>query len=163
MTDVILQMMLYTRDLLELDEAYIKDGRSNYNQQSPTELLVVVDSLAEQKLSHSQNFDGGATTQTLYANSYELATVTINFYGDDALTYAQRFQNYAMTQKGADAAYDKNLTVYSPSAPVNLRKLTGNRYINRYEVTVQVAFNNTAELEVASFVAVNLDEILFEE
>lgn len=163
MTDVILQMMRYTRDLLNLSEDSIKDGRTNFNQQSPSASLVVIDSLAEVHLSHSQSFDGDALPQTLYTNSYERATITVNFYGDNALSRAQLFQNLVLTQSGADAAYGKNLTVYSPSAPVNLRKLTGNRYVNRYEVTVEVAFNNFAEIGIPSFLGVDLDDLLFEE
>jgi hypothetical protein len=130
-------LKMFVRDVLELPEAQIKSGRDNAVQSNFETDYIVVDDLApSERIAGSLDFDGVTEVQTI-SNVY-MTTFTIDFYGANAYDYCNRFVLLARSQKAYALKKVLGIGIYQVSSIQDLKKLTGQQYGNRYQVTIKV-------------------------
>lgn len=128
---------IFIRDLLELPETQIKSGRDNAVQTDFNIDFIVVDDLApSERISGSLDYDGDAEVQTI-SNNY-MTTFTIDFYGNNAYDNVNRFVLLARSQSAYESKKVLGIGIYQVSSIQDLKKLTGQQYGNRYQVTIKV-------------------------
>lgn len=131
------KLKIFIRDLLSMPEAQIKSGRDNAVQSNFNTDFVVVDDLApSERIAGSLGYDGVAEVQTI-SNVYR-TTFTIDFYGDNAYDNCNRFVLLARSQSAYESKKVLGIGIYQVSSIQDLKKLTGQQYGNRYQVTINV-------------------------
>lgn len=151
MIDPVKQLAKYVRDLLGLNECFIALGRDNkYDNQK--DLLIILDDLspALQK-SVTKTYDGAVEVQTIDAAMVGLFTV--NFYGngDKAREAAFLFMGLSHSESSRTLQKTHGISIYRSSQIVNLKQLAGKTYHERYEITLNVGYNITNDLDVLRF------------
>lgn len=152
------QLALYTRDLLNISESIISIGRLNkYDDEKQNQ--IVIDNLSPAiQQSVTKTFDGNDELQKIDANY--LGQFTINFYGKDAQSNASTFIVLTNTEEARTLQKTYTIAVYRVSQITNLKRLAGKVYDNRYEITLNVGYNITSEIDRLRFDEAQFDEIL---
>lgn len=140
MTDAVtIQLMRYTRDLLEHPEQFIKAGRQNFERQHFEQPYIVIDSLAgDVPLASSESYDGAAEKIT-YSEQVSRPFVW-DFYGPEAHDLCRRFRLLARSQSSLELQDALAVTVYHPTAATDVKALTGQQYGERMQLQCQVHY-----------------------
>lgn len=140
MTDpVTIQLMRFTRDLLEHPEQYIKAGRQNFDRQQFEQPYIVIDSLAgDLPLTASESYDGDAEKMT-YSEQVSRPFVW-DFYGFTAHDLCRRFRLLARSQASLELQQALGVTVWHPTAATDVKALTGQQYGERMQLQCQVHY-----------------------
>lgn len=141
-----LKSALVIRDLLQQPEgSVVIIGRENLRRDDFNSLQIAIDSLSPAtRVASGQSFDGDNELMTI-GQRYR-APVTVNFYGDDAYTEAERFMLLLESQAGYDAQRLHSVTMYAVSSITDVKLLTGEQYSNRFELTLNVFYNVSADV-----------------
>jgi len=131
------KIKMFIRDLMGMNEASILSGRDNNSQNDFNTDLIVVDDLSpSQRLAGSLGFDGDSEVQTI-SNTY-ITSYTIDFYGDNAYSKANDFALLVRSQQAYELKKSLGIGIYQVSSIQDLKKLTGQQYSNRYQVTIKI-------------------------
>ena len=155
MSDAIIQVAKYIRDLLSKTEEVVKIGRSNVNQDNFTNEFIVIDSIAPQTLISSNN--SFSNNNINIVNRFKIP-LSIRFYGDNALTNANLFLGLSTHQKGTELSIDYGVEIYRMSSLLDLSNLLGSQYYNLYEITLNCKYNYMATISTD---AINYNDIEF--
>ncbi len=139
-----LQLSRFIRDLLDHGEQLIKQGEINFERDDFTLDFIVVSEISSVPLSIPKKFDSDAEVMT-YAVSMS-ATMTIDFFGDNANTLRLAFMQLGNSQKGYELQRDMELTVHNPSTSTSLKQLTGAQYSPRFQLAVNIRYNETTDV-----------------
>lgn len=146
MTSVEEKLRYFVGLLMDMDKKYVVRGRENNFQEDYETDYVVVDDLApSERISGSLDFDGDAEVQTI-SNNY-ITTFTIDFYGTNAYDKSNEFVLMARSQKAYELKKVLGIGVYQVSSIQDLKKLTGQQYGNRYQVTLKVEDSRAVEVD----------------
>lgn len=131
------KLKIFIRDLMGLPESQILSGRVNDNQDDFETDYIVVDSLASvQRITGNIDYDGVNEVQKI-TNNY-ITTFTLDFYGNNAYQYSNDFACLIRSQQAYELKKDLQIAVYQVSTIQDLKRLTGQQYGNRYQVSVKV-------------------------
>lgn len=134
--------MLVIRDLLNHDEKNIKLGRINESQAKGTTDYIVVDSIsASQPITKSKAYNGD--TEKLKVSSGNRMPITVDFYGTNAYTNANKFQILLKTDKARWLQKDYKISIGAVSGITDVKQLTGQQYTNRYQVSLMVTYTES--------------------
>ena len=151
------QLKRYIRDLLDIEECHIKNGRDNqYDNQK--DLLITVDNLSPAvEQSVTKTFDGDEEVMTIDAAM--LGQFSINFYGNKgkARESAFLFTTLRSTESAKTLQKKYGITIFRISGITDLKQLAGKTYHERYEITLNIGYNITNSIETLRF-----DEAQFE-
>ena len=137
---------LFIRDLLTYDEQLIRIGRQNYDITDFTIGYIGVDSLgSSRRLASGEKYDG-TLEQMTYQQQWQ-APVTISFYGSDAWTTATNFSLLIQSQKSLELQESLGIGVFQSSGLTDVKMLTGQQYGERQEVTLNVRYSTTANVD----------------
>ena len=137
---------LFIRDLLGYNEQLIRIGRQNYDIDDFTIGYIGVDSLgASRRLASGEKFDGTLEKMT-YQQQWQ-APVTLSFYGSDAWTTATNFALLIQSQKSLELQDSLGIGVFQASGLTDVKMLTGQQYGERQEVTLNVRYSTTANVD----------------
>ena len=141
-----LKTALVVRDLLQQPEgSVVIIGRDNLRRDDFNALQIAIDSLAPAtRVAEGQSFDGDSELMTI-GQRYR-APVTINFYGDQAYSEAERFMLLLQSQAGYDAQQLHSVTMYAVGSITDVKLLTGEQYSQRFELTLNVFYNVSADV-----------------
>lgn len=130
-------LMMFIRDLLTVPEEQIKDGRTNAIQDDFNTDYIVVDALApSERVAGNLSYNGTTERQTI-SNTYK-TDYTVDFYGDNAYDNCNNFVLLARSQRAYELKRDLGIGIYQVSSIQDLKKLTGQQYGNRYQVTIKI-------------------------
>jgi hypothetical protein len=153
MIDPVKQLAKYIRDLLGLEECFISLGRDNkYDNQK--DLLIIVDDLSPAiEKSVTKSYDGSDNVEKQTINSNVLGQFTVNFYGnkEKARENAFVFSTLKYSESARTLQKTHGISIYRTSTIVNLKQLAGKTYHERYEITLNIGYNITNELDVLRF------------
>jgi len=160
-TDPLKRLYLYIRDLLNIDEsAGILDyGRENdYDNQTGSK--IIVDNLApSNQLSITKTYNGD--TEEMNIISQMSGSFTINFYGANAYQYATDFIILNRTEEARTLQKTHEVSVFRTSQIVNLKRLAGKNYDDRYEITLNLTYNITKDVPRLRFDEAQIGDVLF--
>jgi hypothetical protein len=139
-----LQLSRFIRDLLDIDEQLIKQGNDNFEREDFTLNYVVVAEVNAIPISIPKTYDG--TAESMKYGALMSASMTIDFFGVDANTRKNLFILLANSQKGYELQRDMQLTVSNPSTVTNLKQLTGTQYSPRFQLAVNIRYNETTDV-----------------
>lgn len=146
MNEALKQTAIFIRDLLGYSESLIRIGRDGYNIDDFTTGYIAVDSLgAAQRLASGQTFDGDAESLT-YAQQWQ-APVTVTFYGDGAWDRANEFALRIQSQPSFELQQAQGISVFQASQLTDVKILTGQRYGERLELTLNVQYSVSVDIE----------------
>ena len=144
--DIEKKLKLFIRDLLNLPEDQILSGRTNRDQSNFNTDYVVVDDLApSDRISGGLKFDGVSEVQSI-SNVY-ITTFTVDFYGDNAYDNSNNFVLLARSQQAYELKKNLGIGIYQVSSIQNVKKLTGQQYGNRYQVTIRVEDSRSVNVD----------------
>jgi hypothetical protein len=140
-----IQLSKFVRDLLDHDEQLIKQGNDNFEREDFTFDYIVVSEISAIPISIPKTFD--ADTEFMKYGALMSASMTIDFFGSEANTKKNHFILLANSQKGYELQRDMQLTVSNPSAVTNLKQLTGTQYSPRFQLALNIRYNETTDVK----------------
>ncbi|MBE0469593.1 MAG: hypothetical protein IBX55_08835 [Methyloprofundus sp.] len=148
MSHYTVKLARFVRDILDQPEfAVVQIGRQNLRRDNFSDLQIIIDSLgAAKRLNASEKYDGNTELMT-FAQQYS-APCTVNFYGDDAGTMAEKFALLAQSQKGYELQLLHKIAVFNVSSITDLKLLASEQYSQRFEVALQVQYTISADVEM---------------
>ena len=139
------KLQLVICDLLDYDEQLIKRGESNKIKLNDKTNYIVVNSLSPALAqTKGQSFDDVEEVLVL-ATGYRMP-VTIDFYGTDAYTNANKLQLMLKSDRARYLQTLHQLAVAAVSAVADVKQLTGQHYVNRYQLTLNLLYNESLAL-----------------
>ena len=146
MTTVDKKLRYFVGLLLDMDKEEIVHGRVNVDQDNFNKDIIAIDDLApSERVSGGMSFDGDTEVQNI-ANVY-ITTFTIDFYGDNAYDNCNTFVLLARSQKAYELKKDLGIGIYQVSSIQDLKKLTGQQYGNRYQITLKVEDSRAVDVD----------------
>ena len=143
MTDVVLQVMRYTRDLLTHDEALIHAGRTNFEIKDFDLNYIIVDYLTSPRQYIQQQYDG--TNEVMKLTHNYTASMTIDFYGLDAFTTAHRWVALYSGPSSNALQLQYGIRILTPSTINNINFLTATTNQNRLQLSFNTRYNLTVD------------------
>lgn len=132
--------------LMDLPKEQVVHGRINITQDNfKTDYVVVDDVAPSERVSGGMTFDGDTEVQNI-ANVY-MTTFTIDFYGDNAYDNGNNFVLLARSQKAYELKRDLGIGIYQVSSIQDLKKLTGQQYGNRFQITLKVEDSRAVDVD----------------
>ncbi len=86
---------------------------------------------------------------------------TINFYGANAYQYATDFIILNRTEEARTLQKTHEVSVFRTSQIVNLKRLAGKNYDDRYEITLNLTYNITKDVPRLRFDEAQIGDVLF--
>lgn len=147
MNPATLGLARFVRDLLGQPEfTVVQIGRNNFRRDDYDALQIIIDNLGPAvRLNSSEKYDGDAEIMT-YAQQWR-APCTVDFYGDEAYDQAQKFILTCQSQAGYELQLQHGVTIYEASQITDVKWLTGEQYSARYQVSLQVQYTISADVE----------------
>lgn len=140
------KLQLVICDLLDYDEQLIKRGEVNDVRLDGETDYIVVNSLSpSQARTKGSQYDGEEEKLTL-SSGYRMP-VTVDFYGTGAYTNANKFQLMLKTDKARELQIVNQITVTAVSDIADVKQLTGQQYVNRYQITLNLLYNESVVLD----------------
>ena len=151
---------LFIRDLLVYGEQLIRIGRQNYDITDFTIGYIGVDSIGPaRRLASGEKYDG--TLEVMQYQQQWIAPVTVSFYGDEAWSTAANFALLIQSQKSLELQESLGLGVYQASGLTDVKMLTGQQYSERQELTLNVRYATTANVDTLRIDTARIDLINF--
>ena len=142
---LLIKMAILIRDLLAWQESKIRIGRENFEQVNFNDDMIIVDQLGDSsRASGDENFDG-VTEVMSYTDKYK-TTVTIDCLGDGAYDNANRLAGLLKSQAAFDKKMTLGFTVYRVSSIADIKRLTGQQYGNRVQMSVIAEDDRTVDV-----------------
>lgn len=135
------------RDLLPHSEELIKIGREGIVRGQFDKDYIAIDSLAPaQPLARGKSYDGVAEKLTISSRMRQ--AVTLDFYGSNAYTNAEKLQLLLKSDKALDLQEQHVITVGAVSQVTDVKALTGQQYGNRVQVELTIQYSPSVVLDV---------------
>jgi hypothetical protein len=142
----LVKLALFVRDLLDYDEADIRIGRLDFDTGDFSDNLISIDALSPAtRLSGGKTYDGDDEVESI-AEIWNQPT-TITFWGDDAFSVAEEFIIKLSSQASLEIQEEHELTVFKTSQFTDVKRLTGQQYNERFEITLNIHYNLTADID----------------
>lgn len=140
------KLQLVILDLLNYDEQLIKRGEVNQIRVDDEANYIVVNSLSPAAaVTKDKSYDDVAEVLTIGAK-YRMP-VTVDFFGVDAYQNATKFQLMLRTDMAADMQNLHKMTIMAASSLADVKQLTGSQYVNRYQLTLNLLYNESVALD----------------
>lgn len=129
---------LFLVELLSFDTTKILFGRYNFEYIDFNDNIIVIDSFTSQMLATQDSFNN---VDTRYINSFIRHTATIDFFGKDAESTANKYIALSRSQLATDLIYKYKVKPYYFTNYQDLKMLSGTDYNNRIQITLFVDEN----------------------
>jgi len=148
MTDIVAKVCKFTEQLLAYEHDLILRGRDNFERVDFSKNYIVIDDLVSTVVSSVEQFKGD---QSIYSKVLNMRSIiTLNFYGSNALSNAQRWATIKGLQAGREIQSELRIDILQTGSIRNLKALTGKQYNDRYEVECTCWYNIEEEVEINS-------------
>ena len=149
----------FVRDLLVLPESVVILGRTNKQRGDTNALQVVVDQLAPASvLTDTYEFDGDA--ELTKVDNLMRGVFTIDFMGSTAYTIATKYMAMQRSQLAADLRRNLGINVGFADTITDVKLLSGTQYSERYQVTLNMTYNNSLAIPTNRIDTIIIDNII---
>ena len=134
-----IQIANYVQSLMNDENLIIIVGRENYETVAFTKDIILIDPLTvARNISSTDSYNGTDEIQTF--TTYFNQLFTLDFYGDNAYTNANKFVALLRSEKASWYLKDNNISMLNANSIIDLKDLLGTDYTNRYQVEVSVNY-----------------------
>ena len=157
-----IQVANFTKALMNDNNLIIILGRENFENVDFTKDLILIDSLtAAKNISATDSYNGTSEIQTF--TTYFNQLFTLDFYGDNAYTNANKFVALLRSEKANWYLKDYNLSMLNANSIIDLKDLLGTDYVNRYQIEVSVNYFVNVDISTLKIDTINYEITLVEE
>ena len=157
-----IQVANFTKALMNDINLIIILGRENFENVDFTKDLILIDSLTPAKnISATDSYNGTSEVQTF--TTYFNQIFTLDFYGDNAYSNANKFVALLRSEKANWYLKDYNLSMLNANSIIDLKDLLGTDYTNRYQVEVSVNYFVNVDISTLKIDTINYEITLVEE
>lgn len=144
--DVLKSTAIFVRDLLSYDESLIRIGRFNFELDGLESNYIAVDAISPMvRLGGGQYFD--STSEVMEYQEQWRIPVIISFYGTSAHTNANNFRLLLQSQASIELQDSLSIAIFKGSSLMDIKNLTGQNYNNRLDLTINVEYSISAEID----------------
>lgn len=149
MNEGLVRFARYVRDLLQQPEGdsnggVVYLGRDQFRSEDFEALQIVVDGLAQDRLiSTSEKYDH--VNEIMHKSQVWDKALTIDFYGDGAYQEALKYTALLNSRLSTDLQQTLNIAVYQISTITDLKRLTGEQYIERQQIEVKIRYTTSID------------------
>lgn len=141
-----IQVADFTKALMNNEDLIIILGRENFENVDFTQDIILIDSLTPTRnISSTDSYNGTDEIQTF--TTYFNQLFTLDFYGNNAYTNANKFIALLRSEKANWYLKDYNLSMMNVNSMIDLKDLLGTDYTNRYQVEVSVNYYVNVDVE----------------
>lgn len=157
-----IQVADFTKALMNDNNLIIILGRENFENVDFTQDIILIDSLTVAKnISAMDSYNGTSEIQTF--TTYFNQLFTLDFYGDNAYTNANKFVALLRSEKANWYLKEYNLSMLNANSIIDLKELLGTDYTNRYQVEVSVNYFVNVDIGTLKIDTINYEIRLVEE
>lgn len=157
-----IQVANFTKALMNDINLIIILGRENFENVDFTKDLILIDSLtAAKNISATDSYNGTIEIQTF--TTYFNQLFTLDFYGDNAYSNANKFVALLRSEKANWYLKDYNLSMLNANSIIDLKDLLGTDYVNRYQIEVSVNYFVNVDIGTLKIDTINYEITLVEE
>ena len=157
-----IQIADFTKALMNDEDLIIILGRENFENVDFTKDLILIDSLTPAKnISAMDSYNGTSEIQTF--TTYFNQLFTLDFYGDNAYTNANKFVALLRSEKANWYLKDYNLSMLNANSIIDLKDLLGTDYVSRYQIEVSVNYFVNVDIGTLKIDTINYEITLVEE
>ena len=157
-----IQVANFTKALMNDINLNIILGRENFENVDFTKDLILIDSLTVAKnISATDSYNGTSEIQTF--TTYFNQLFTLDFYGDNAYTNANKFVALLRSEKANWYLKEYNLSMLNANSIIDLKDLLGTDYTNRYQIEVSVNYFVNVDISTLKIDTINYEITLVEE
>lgn len=157
-----IQIADFTKALMNDTNLIIILGRENFENMDFTKDLILIDSLTVAKnISSTDSYNGTDEIQTF--TTYFNQLFTLDFYGNNAYTNANKFVALLRSEKANWYLKDYNLSMMNANSIIDLKDLLGTDYTNRYQIEISVNYFVDVAIETLRINTINYEISLVEE
>lgn len=157
-----IQVANFTKALMNDINLIIILGRENFENVDFIKDLILIDSLtAAKNISATDSYNGTSEIQTF--TTYFNQTFTLDFYGENAYTNANKFVALLRSEKANWYLKEYNLSMLNANSIIDLKDLLGTDYTNRYQVEVSVNYFVNVDISTLKIDTINYEITLVEE
>ena len=127
-------------EVLTFDPSMVLIGRENYNSPLLQSDTIVIDSIGNDTIS--ETYDYNKATETEYYNAVIKTQVTVSFFGSSASANANKLRVLLNSEIAYQFCVLNALAVYNASRVDNIKALQGSTYNERYDVVFNVTYNH---------------------
>lgn len=114
-------------------------GRENYLEVDFNNNIIVVDNLIATPTGRSNAYDGDVEALTYTVKNK--ASFTLDFYGPNALTTANKFIARLNSQQAYEFKRDNDIEVFHNTTLTNVKQLQGKTTYNRFQTEIMVKYS----------------------
>lgn len=155
-----LQLARFIRDVMPYDEQLIKPGQQNFEREDFNEDYIVPDEISSSPVTLPKGFD--PVLEEMDYCAVMQSQNTVDFFGKLAFTNAVRFIALIGSQQGYELQRDMGISVFSPSTITDLTQLTGQQYSPRFQIALNVRYNESVKVPTLRIDEAVLDDVLFD-
>lgn len=157
-----IQIANFTKALMNDEDLIIILGRENFENVDFTKDLILIDSLTPAKnISATDSYNGTIEIQTF--TTYFNQLFTLDFYGDNAYTNANKFVALLRSEKANWYLKEYNLSMLNANSIIDLKDLLGTDYVSRYQIEVSVNYFVNVDISTLKIDTINYEITLVEE
>lgn len=157
-----IQIADFTKALMNDINLIIILGRENFENVDFTKDLILIDSLTPAKnISATDSYNGTSEIQTF--TTYFNQLFTLDFYGDNAYSNANKFVALLRSEKANWYLKDYNLSMLNANSIIDLKDLLGTDYVSRYQIEVSVNYFVNVDIGTLKIDTINYEITLVEE
>lgn len=157
-----IQVADFTKALMNDNNLIIILGHENFENVDFTQDIILIDSLTVAKnISAMDSYNGTSEIQTF--TTYFNQLFTLDFYGDNAYTNANKFVALLRSEKANWYLKDYSLSMLNANSIIDLKELLGTDYTNRYQVEVSVNYFVNVDIGTLKIDTINYEIRLVEE
>ncbi len=157
-----IQVADFTKALMNDNNLIIILGRENFENVDFTKDLILIDSLTVAKnISATDSYNGTSEIQTF--TTYFNQLFTLDFYGDNAYSNANKFVALLRSEKANWYLKDYNLSMLNANSIIDLKDLLGTDYVSRYQIEVSVNYFVNVDISTLKIDTINYEITLVEE
>jgi len=146
---VLTQTAIFVRNLLVISETQIKIGRVNWDIADMTTSYIAIDTVSPAtRVSLGDHFDSDNDNE-IYYEEWQ-TPIIISFYGDDAYTNANKFRLSLRSENSRVLQESLSLAVYAATSLIDIKNLTGTKFNNRLDLSLNVNYTTQLSVEAES-------------
>lgn len=137
--DILVTVADFITLLSGLDASKVIIARENYLKVNFNDDIIVIDSLVNTPINRSNKYNG--ETEEMNYTIYYSSQMTIDFYGTNALTNANKVIALFNSQAAHEFKRDNNIEIFHNKNLTNLKELQGKTTYDRFQLEVVVKYN----------------------
>ena len=138
--DILVTIAQYVTIVSGLSEDKVIIARENYLNSNFNNNIAVVDSLVNKTIGRKNDYDGSDDIEEMTYITYFKSQMTIDFYGSNALSNANKFIARLNSQEAHEFKRDNNIEIFHNKTITNVKEMQGKTTYNRFQLEIVVKY-----------------------